>query len=373
MSDKTNALTGLRRSNKAAILYKLMSYGTTSRLALSRELSLTSATVTQLVKELMQEGLVEECGDVETGRRGRKEIMLSFCDKGYAAIGVNIESDNTHVSLCTYREIIRELIFPTISLFEREDGLTAAVLQLVEESNTRHLNLLGVAVGIIGKVDETLGVSINSYGIFKPDYPLAKILSDKTGIEVELLNNVKAQARSLLCEQYDNYLFVKHSLGIGCALVVNGKTVDGANFKAGELGHTVVRSGGLECRCGKRGCLEAYASESHIIEVYSERTGRHVTISDVYAAYGKDDVATEILEEVTDYIALSLSNAATLLDPKRVLLTGGLFLDEALAAVVLRKIAADGGGIEVEIIGNGERIKAFAESRHLLLKKLFEV
>lgn len=374
VSKNTSALIKLRRKNKTAVLYKLMSNGETSRTRLARELGLTAASVTQLVQDLIAEGVVAQSGEICAEKRGRKEIGIRFISSCYAAIGVNIESDNTHISVCEWDKVLYEEIIPTAELFaqgvDRLGRLIAQICALWDFDS----KLLGISVGIVGAVDEQNGIAVNSYGILPENYPLAKELK-KRGIDANIVNNIKAQARALIKEGNENFLYVKHSPGIGCALVAHGQTVDGNNGLGSELGHTIVRANGLECRCGKRGCLEAYASEKHIQDVYLSKTGVKLPICDIYAAYGSDETAKEILDEVMDYTALSIGNATMITNPERVIVTGGMFMCDELYARILDRLYASGFNMRFDIdrIGNDRKIKAFAEAKHYIRKRLFEV
>lgn len=115
----TRSLKGLRRGNKEAVLFLLMRGGEMSRVRIASSTGLTTASVTQLVKDLIAENLVSESGEVVRNSSGRRETLLKFEGNSVAAIGVNIESDRTHISACTWDEVLREEVYPTAELLPR--------------------------------------------------------------------------------------------------------------------------------------------------------------------------------------------------------------------------------------------------------------
>ena len=374
MTSGTRSLKGLRRGNKAAVLFLLMREGELSRVRIAAKTGLTGASVTQLCKELISEGLVEESGEVTKSVAGRRETLLRFAGERIAAVGVNIESDNTHVSLCTWDEVLAEEIYPTRMLFERGiDKLNERVAELACACGGR--KFVGVGIAASGIADERSGVSVTSYGILPDGLPLAAKVREGTGCEVSLINNVRAQARALITGCEDDFMLVKHGPGIGCAVISDRVTVSGATGRAGEIGHIVVKEGGEPCRCGKRGCLEAYVSEKHLTELYRSKTGVELPVSAIYDAFGGDSAATGVLDESIGLIALSIGNAAMLLNPARVLVTGGIFsrkpLFDALCEAIDR--AGFGGTFAISQVGDDKKLKAFSGARHIMLERVFGV
>ena len=374
MTSGTRSLKGLRRGNKAAVLFLLMREGELSRIRIAAKTGLTGASVTQLCKELISEGLVEESGEVTKSVAGRRETLLRFAGERIAAVGVNIESDNTHVSLCTWNEVLAEEIYPTQMLFERGiDKLNERIAELASACGGR--KFVGVGIAASGIADERSGVSVTSYGILPDGLPLAAKVREGTGCEVSLINNVRAQARALITGCEDDFMLVKHGPGVGCAVISDGAVVSGADGKAGELGHTVAEEGGFPCRCGKRGCLETCVSEARITELYAIKTGDKVPVREIYGRFGKDDAATEIIGNCLNRLAVAIGNAAALLNPRKVLVTGGIFAGEDTFAAFRAAVekAGFGGAFPLARIGDERKVKAFSGARHIMLARLLGI
>lgn len=372
MTNSAQNPKGLRKNNKSRILFTLACKGDSSRLALSRETGLTPASVTQLVQGLMADGAVSEGKSVRAERTGRREVPLHFEDGCYRAVGINIERDNTHISLCTYGNVISEEIYPTSEMVA--DGAAELLKKAACAVDSAGGGLLGIGVGICGAVDEKSGTSVSSYGLLPNGFPLGDELFRATRVRVLVVNNVRAQARSQIKNYDDDFMFVKHSPGLGCAFVSGGKIVDGATSSAGEIGHTVVDISGEKCRCGKRGCLETYLSDERICALYQSKTGNKLAVEQIYDSYGSDATATEILNRGMDYAALAIGNATVLSDPGRVLLTGGMFFCKPVFDGVVERLNRLGfDGDKVSLIKNSERIKAFSGARHIIMNDIFEV
>lgn len=366
----------LRISNQANILFKLQNEGGKSRLQLAKSLKLTGASVTLIVSDLIEKGFVVESGSMQRNATGRREVLLNINHEKFGAVGVNIEKDKIHISVCNYDKVVEERIFATEQLLA--DQQIDSLIEEIKSIYNKHkdsMEIMGLGVGITGRVDEKNGIAIDSHGILSSNFPLLAELKKHIFIDIRIINNVKAQARALISDRDDNFMYVKHSPGIGCAIVVGGKVVNGYNSTAGELGHTVVEKGGELCQCGKRGCLETVVSEKAIVKKLFKKTGEGKKIEAIYQLYGVSDAVTSILDECIETLSLAIGNAATINDPKKIMLTGGLFFQTNLLETFNKKMNEFGFGNLYKIINvdNDKRIKAYAGARHILLEKLFEV
>lgn len=375
MANKVNNPKTLRKSNNANLLWQLYNYGELSRLQLADKCGLTTASITQLVQSLIASGIVSEGGSVQRNNTGRREVLLSVNWEKCLALGINIESDNTHISVCSVKEVFVEEIYPTSELIS-DDNIDNLKEKAADIFSRYSENLKYICVGIAGKVDEENGVSLNSYGILTKDFNLEKALNGAFGnIKVEVTNNVRAQARSLISEENLDFLFIKHSPGVGCAIVTDGKLVSGEGNLAGELGHVIMEPDGLFCKCGKNGCLETIASEKSIVKAWKDTSGQEKRAKEIYSMYSTDERAKKLLDFVTDRMAIAVSNACTIMNPLNVLVTGGMFFDKNIFSAFLKRLEERGFNMQktVKLVTDSARIKAFAEAKNILLKKIFEV
>ncbi|NEA93101.1 ROK family protein, partial [Actinospica acidiphila] len=124
----------------------------------------------------------------------------------------------------------------------------------------------------------------------------------------------------------DRFLFVPLGTGIAGAIGIDGKVEAGAHGFAGEIGHIVVRPGGAECPCGQRGCLERFASASAVSRSWAEASGDpDADAADCATAVASgDERAARVWQEAVDALADGLVTALTLLDPRTLIIGGGL-------------------------------------------------
>ena len=362
----------LRKSNKVNIKFILWSKGDMSRLQLAKELKLTKASITQIVNDLVYEGEVEEIGNVEKKSAGRPEVLLRLNTKKHIAIGLNIENDKTHISICTLDTILEDYVYPTAEKIKDVQDIIELLKPVVKKWRYPYAPI-GIGVGIVGIVEK--GVSVNSYGILPNNSDIKKALEAEFDMPVKVINNIHAQARVLLKGSEDNFMLIKHSPGIGCAIISNGKVLGGEHLVAGEIGHVVVEKNGLQCRCGKKGCLEAYTAEWHIEDLYYTKTNNKLSVSEIYDKYGIDKIATEILEDAIQYLVLAIANTSTIIDPKHIIVTGGLFNNDRLYDLVIERVRELGLKADCDIsrVADGESIKAFAGAKDIIMNKILEV
>ena len=215
-----------------------------------------------------------------------------------------------------------------------------AIAACVKRHIIADADLLGIGIGVPGPVaeDGTVNRCVNlNWGIFN----LHEALGALTGLPVKAGNDANCAA---LGEYWkgggmgcSSALFVTLGTGIGGGVILNGKVLSGAHGVGGEIGHITVSAPDKHpCTCGKRGCIEQYASANGIVRVTRERLAltdaasslrgyEALTCKDVfYAASGGDRFAKETLELVFDYLGEALASACCVCDPERIILGGGV-------------------------------------------------
>jgi len=251
------------------------------------------------------------------------------------AIGIDIGGTKISLVLGTEKGKIlarREVLTRTGS------GTSACVKELI--SNLRALMLqscvppqkiLGIGVGCPGAVDAAKGVLPRSPNL--PGWarlPLRRLLQKATGLPVFLANDANAAA---LGEQFfgagkraQHLVYVTVSTGVGGGIIVDGKLYAGAGSVAGEIGHVSIVPEGKKCACGKRGCLEAYASGTAIAEYYREAKKKKVSgAKEVGLAFRLGDrAAAASYRKAAYYLGIGLANLMNVLNPEVIVIGGGV-------------------------------------------------
>ncbi len=276
------------------------------------------------------------------------------------AIGVDIGATKVAAGLVEARgQIVMHTRRPMVARKSAEEAL-AAVLRAIEavraSDAARNAHLAGIGIGAPGNIDPTEGRVLKATNL--PcwiDYPLAAKVAEATGLPVRLDNDGNAAA---LAEAvwgagvgYRSVFYVTLGTGVGTGIVTNGRVLHGRTGSAGEGGHVVINFNGPKCPCGKRGCIEQYAAgpaiarraraklrkakpaqharkrlgpKSKMLEL-AEGHMQNVTAEIVgEAALAGDLLATGVLQETAEYLAIWLGNIIDLLEPDVIVVGGGI-------------------------------------------------
>ncbi|MER7623505.1 ROK family protein [Streptomyces sp. NPDC126503] len=208
-------------------------------------------------------------------------------------------------------------------------GFAAELRALGEDRYGEAAAAAGVAVP--GIVDAERGIAVYAANLGWRDVPLRALLSDRLGgLPVALGHDVRtgglAEGRIGAGHGADRFLFVPLGTGIAGAIGIGDRIEAGAHGYAGEIGHIVVRPGGTDCGCGQRGCLERYASASAVSLAWAEASGDpDADAADCAKAVASGDpAAVRVWQEAVDALADGLVTALTLLDPRTLIIGGGL-------------------------------------------------
>ena len=197
----------------------------------------------------------------------------------------------------------------------------------------RHLGEPAAAAGVVvpGIVDEAGGIAAYAANLGWVDVPLRDLLAERLGgVPVALGHDVRtgglAEGRIGAGQGADRCLFVPLGTGIAGAIGIDGRVEAGANGFAGEIGHIVVRPGGAPCPCGQRGCLERFASAAAVSEAWAAACGApEADAADCAKAVAAGDPnAVRVWQDAVDALADGLVTALTLLDPRTLIIGGGL-------------------------------------------------
>lgn len=313
--------------NRTAILAHLGAHGAASRADLARALEVSPALVTQLTRDLLADGLIEERAVASSG--GRPARLLGIVSQDLAAIGVKVAPDHVaFVEVGIDGAVRRTDVRP----FDAVSPLAAS--QLIDAvrafiSAGGRSRLLGVGVGVPGTVaQQGVGV-VDSTQLGWVQVPLGELLRRALELPVVVENNVNAlsAAEQLFGQgrRFDDVLVVTVGNGVGAGLIADGVIVRGRAGGAGDFGHVPVREDGPLCQCGNRGCLEAIVGQGALVnDARSLRLlGPDEGIDRLHALADAGDVeAQEIFAHAGHQLGRALAGAVNLLDPEVVVLLG---------------------------------------------------
>jgi predicted NBD/HSP70 family sugar kinase len=300
-------------TTRAAILAALGQAGPLSRTDLARRLDLSPATVTQVTRRLMADGMVEELERVPS-RGGRPAQLLGIVGDAGRAIGVKIAPDHAvAVDVRLDGELLEEREIPLDTAAPHCLDTVAALLSALTSRGPR---LLGVGIGVPGVVDSpdsgvveapTLGWTGRAVGAYLRALLELPVLVDNDVNTLAVAERLYGRGR-----QYRDFLVVTIGRGVGLAIVMDGALQRGSSGGAGEFGHLPVADG-PRCACGNLGCLEAVIGERALLGA-----GPHASLAELAA----DPAAAGLFAEAGVVLGRSVAGVVNILDPAAVLILG---------------------------------------------------
>ena len=315
----------VRRQNRTLILEILHSHSPISRSGMADVSGLTRATVTNIINEFIEVGLVEEVGKLDTPI-GRKKRLLRLKKDAFYVIGADISRYKLRVGVFnTDAEPMRVLEEET-PIDKGKDEVIRALLEMIETamktSGVPTRKIYGIGIGIPGPLDYKNGVVISPPRFENfTNVPLKKILEEKFRIKVWIDNdaNVAAMGEKWFGtgKKHENFLFVIADIGIGCGIVINKRLYRGSLNGAGEVGHIpLVSNGDLQE-------LESLASLSNVPSIFKARTKLDMKLDDIIKLSRKGEKnSLKVFEEVGRYIAVAVATVVNILSPEMVIIGG---------------------------------------------------
>ena len=356
MTQSNNLLSSninlVKSHNTRAVLLSLLQEGPISRVELAEKLSLSNTTITNIISELLDQGIVieEHLETTEKRKRvGRPRRMLCLVPAARYAIGVHIGVGLFRVAITN---LFAEIIFSEIAAFELTtppEEVILAIIQMIEaaieQSEIERQRVIGVGVGASGLVNYEAGINVLAPRLGWENVPIQHIMESQLDLPVCVDNNVRTMALAEAIfgdgQGVGVLAFVYGRIGVGAGIVVNGQVFRGSGAGAGEIGHTIIiPESGETCTCGNTGCLETLLSEpvwirhaeklaaSHpesTLAAYLKHGDERSPIELIFsAATNGDELAQQFIEQRSRYLGIALANLVNVLNPELIIL-GGMF------------------------------------------------
>lgn len=353
----TKKLTRKQLSLYSTILHKIYTKHAISRIDIANETGITTATVSLICSELLSMGLIQEVGEIASpcDKAGRKKILLSVRPGHSYYIGAELSekffafvlTDNTGVVL------EKKTVTPDVHSTITTDFFAEQLLCFLKTALplVPRINAVGIAVPGHFSPGSSRIMTNNAYW---ESFDL-EALASKLPLPVFFSNNVHCMARaeSLFFSEGDdtdgNFTFFHIGRGIHCAHMYHNDLYSKHNLNIGELGHITIQPGGELCECGKKGCLQTFASETWLVRkarlLY--RTSSHtflhqlaeneesISLSTILDAYNLGDTAIVFLiHQAVESIWITITNLNMIIDSSRVFVHSKLFCTHSTAALL---------------------------------------
>jgi glucokinase-like ROK family protein len=332
------------KSLKRAIISYLDEAGSGTIADLNKELNISAPKIINLVNELMQDGLIQDYGKVDsTG--GRRANMYGLVPDAAFFLGVDVKRYSVNIGLLDFKKnlvTVKENIhYDLQNTAESFEELIKVIQDFLGGLTIEKEKVLGIGVNLSGRINNTTGYSYSFFHFHEE--PLANILQSRLGIPVFLENDSRAMA----CGEFyfgvvnneRNVLFVNMDYGIGLGILIDGKVYYGKSGFSGEFGHIPFFTNEIICHCGKKGCLETEASGIALVRMFKQKIREgsssqlidkygdveNIKLQDIIEAAKNDDVlAIELIAQVGEKMGKGLAVLMNIFNPELVILGGTL-------------------------------------------------
>lgn len=323
----------LRDRNRSRVIAVLKEQGRASQAEIARATGLSRTTVSTLIAEMKDAGLVSDAGaQLDASRAGRPGVQLVLQDPAQAVVGIDFGHSHVQVAIADLAHNVlgerRCDLDVNRRALEALDTSARMFDELLAETGVAHENVVGAGIGIPGPVDREHG-TVGSASIL-PGWVGLRIASEmqaRLGLAVEIENDANLGALAELTwgsgRDCMNFAYIKAATGVGAGLVVDGSLLRGASGTAGEIGHTTLDESGLLCYCGNRGCLETVASGPAILRLVSGDDGESLALSDVIQLAAQGDLrCRRAISDAGREIGVAVAGLCNLINPERIVVGG---------------------------------------------------
>jgi predicted NBD/HSP70 family sugar kinase len=347
----------LRRRNRSALLSRVFLDGPLTRQDLTVSTGLSQAAVSNVVGDLIEDGLLTEAGTVDSDG-GRPRVMLRVAPRFALVVGVDVGETRVRVELFDLAMTLLAAADHPVGPGKPEPDtvvghILAGLKSVVDSAGVAPSEVLGLGIGVSGVVEQGREAVVHAQTLGWDAVELERLLRQGTELPLHIDNGAKTLGQAEMWfgagRGARHAVFALLGSGVGAAVVTGGVTYRGASSSAGEWGHTTLVYGGRACRCGARGCLEAYVGAGAIIDRYREArrnrpvpgAGEEAQLRRLIADARHSPVARRVLDETASYLGAGVGSLINLFNPERIVLGGwaGVALGGELLPAI-RKAAA---------------------------------
>jgi predicted NBD/HSP70 family sugar kinase len=342
------------------------------RIDIAKATGLSPATVTSVTADLIAKGLIQEVrapSGSGTMKRGRPRINLIIRGDAHLVAGMKLSDKLTTVAIVDFdgkriADYSGSSMTSIRSASQTVEFLAQTLIAALDSAGLVLSDISGLGIGIAGFVDAPAGHVHWSPNITERDVPLQQMLRDKFKIPTFLDNDANlvaiAEQRFGLGKKARNFIVVTVEQGVGMGIVIDGKIYRGMHGRGAELGHTKVHLDGALCRCGQRGCLEAYVGDYALLREANTATdlvagtSTELQMEALFeAAKNGDGMAKSIIRRAGRMFAMGLANVVNIFAPELIILSGERmqydFLYDDWMIEEMKKSIVQAGGKSTEV------------------------
>ena len=349
------------RPLRQQVFERVRASGLVARVQLAKDLGVSPATVTTITSELIEAGLIKEVAvprETDIGR-GRPAVALGVRAQAHLVAGMKMSDREQSAVIVDFAgNLLADEVIPRrpgpMPLAEMLDAIDSLLHRVCQKAGIARADLSAVGIGLPGFVDHAEGIVLWSSTLNDRTVALAEAATARLNLPVTIDNDANLVALAELWfgagRSLGDFAVVTFEHGVGMGFVMNHRIYRGAQRLGMELGHTKVQLDGALCRCGQRGCLEAYvadyalAREATTALNWGHRDGQptSVLLESLYDhAKAGNQAARSIFRRAGRYLAVGLANDVNLFDPALIILAGArMRFDYLYAADTLAEMEA---------------------------------
>lgn len=370
----------VRRQNRLLLIEALRQHGPLARVELGRQTGLSPASITSISSQLIADGILEEAGEPQaaaeaTHRRGRPLTHIDINPKSAHVVAVKLSIDGIELALADGRGSVTARRTAHTTTYDADPQVFGRVVAdeitaLLARAQLPVRSVARIGIAVQGVADSRLGTVVWSPAFRSRNIAVSAIIEDRLGIACSMANDANMIAEGLISADRALYsgtaavVFIGYGVGMG--LIVNGQVYHGPTGAAAEFGHMNHLPDGPLCRCGRRGCVEAYAADYSLLRWASGEAATRppsfnaipedVMLTLEEAAHGGEAMARGAYEKAGEALGFGLARLIAILTPSRIVLAGPGTRAMPLIMPSLARALADGvveelrRNVEIEVV-----------------------
>ena len=322
--------SSLREANKALLLNTITHYGAMTQVELAENTGLSTATVSNLVHQLVDDGIFETTSTIRSGRRA---LMVAIKRQLGLGIGLYIGRHSLRICITDFSSTILASHTLPLRIGHHVDSTTERAILLIKETidniGAQLEETVGISIAVSAPVDwKSQRISVPGILYDWDNIDIATSFTQTFHVPVIIDNDANlaafAEARRGNAQGIDNFVYIQAGDGIGSGIFINGKLWRGATGMAGEIGHVQVDPLGNICTCGNRGCLDTVVSADRLISLLSVTHG-NLTLDDLIdRSIEGDPGCRRVIADAAIRIGTVAADMCVAIDPQVIVLGGSL-------------------------------------------------
>lgn len=317
-----------KEKNFKQIIILLKKKRHTTKLELSKKLGLSIPTVTKIINEMLEMGIIFEAEFTESNG-GRRALAFEFIPDSLLSVGIKLELDSLQIALVNLDgKIVRRKIINRnfIGSSEVIDIVIKEIQLFLFEIGILSEKIKGIGISIPGIVSDNglvLKVGTN-FRIYNLDFEeLQTKLNYRVIIENEANAAVLAEFENLKAKKNKNILLISIGTGIGAGIIIEGTPYKGSQNRAGEAGHITLYPHGRKCNCGNEGCWEMYCSNTALINEFNNDFGNINSLKDVFnRRITETEKGKIMIEKFAENLAIGIKDLLLIFDCDKIIISG---------------------------------------------------